>query len=295
PDLGASRAIHREVRRKLVRRARGHIESLGAELARQGKTFRATACHGRPAAAPADHERPEQSQRAGAVNEEAVASVREAIPTVKNGRQRIQKRGDLVGDIVGNAMKIRSHDRGWHSEKFRERAPRAVGMAGGAEIRETTPALVACAAWTGYAGHHAVADGEASHTLSNLHDLARTFVSHRHRQCDPRVPAREEFQVRPTRQRGPDPQDHFSRTGLRHRKIALAKLPDGGLNESLHALRSSTNRAKSGRRPPRRGSVVAVSTASSIFSRSIARERSTPQIPGNVALPAAASLPEDFP
>src|SRR5262249_49939672 len=144
-------------------------------------------------------------------------------------------------------------------------------------------------------GHDPIARLPALGSLSRFDHLAAHLVAHRHGQRDARVPAGKEFDVGAASQRGAPSHHDLAGSGRRRREVALLVAADRGRDEGPHDDRAPMKRASSGSAPPRRGRPSAASTAASMFSRRSARERSTPQTTGNVALPAAASLFEAFP
>ena len=219
----------------------------------------------------------------------------EPVPAVEDGGERVEERRGLVGEPLGNALQVAGDDRRRDSEQLRKRAPRAVGVRRRAEVRVPVPAVFAGAAGARHPGHDALAEDPAgprlSPTATTSPQSSWPIVTGSGMR---RVPAREQLQVRAAGQRRPHAQDDLAGARARARELALLEPADRRLDERSQAyfLRSPTKRARSGSRPPRSGRTAhRFDRLLDLLGEHRARALDAPD-PGNVALPAAASLPE---
>lgn len=219
---------------------------------------------------------------------------------MQDGRERIQERRGLVRQPRRDGVEVRPDDTGRDAKELRECAPCPVGVGERAEVRHSRLALAALPARARDPRHDPVSDPEGLHRFTGFHDLAARLVTHRHGKRDLRVTAREELDVGPARERRSNAEHHFSPARARHREIPLLEGADRGLDERAHGAAGSdlpvAHESREIREPaPAPGRVRAAAIASSIFSRSHARERSNPHTAGKVSLSAAESEPVRFP
>src|SRR5262249_58782474 len=120
---------------------------------------------------------------AGSIDQERLRRrCAEPAPSVEDGGQRIEKSGNFRREPLGHTIEIRADDAGRNAKVFRESAPGAVRVRGGAQVRTAAPAVRANAAGARDSRDDSLSDLKLRDPFPDLGDLAAGFVPHRYRQ-----------------------------------------------------------------------------------------------------------------